>query len=194
MPNCKVNVTGSSGSMEPKGIESMFGRSVETRKLMYTNFYCDGDSKSFDKIKNVYLPHHFKEVQRLECVRHVQKRVGTSLRKLKRDVKRLGGKGKLTQCLVDKLQNYYGIAIRSNVGDLEGMKKAINACLFHCIATKEETHMHIHYPDWKDSWCRFKKDKATKELTYKPTAGIPKAVLKEIKTVFARLSERSLLE
>ena len=27
--------------------------------------------------------------------------------------------------MIDKLQNYYGIAIRSNVGDLNGMRKAI---------------------------------------------------------------------
>jgi len=53
-----------------------------------------------------------------ECVGHVQKRVGTALRKLKKQKKGLAGRGKLTDAMIDRLQNYYGIAIRSNVGDL----------------------------------------------------------------------------
>jgi len=44
------------------------------------------------------------------------------LRKLKKEKKGLGGKGKLTDAMIDRLQNYYGIAIRSNVGDLAQMK------------------------------------------------------------------------
>ena len=36
------------------------------------------------------------------------------LQNLKKKEKRLGGKGKLTDRIIDKLQNYYGIAIRSN--------------------------------------------------------------------------------
>ena len=48
-----------------------------------------------------------------ECVGHVQKRVGTNLRNLKKEHKRIGGKGKLTNSAIDKLQNYYGIAIRA---------------------------------------------------------------------------------
>ena len=39
----------------------------------------------------------------------------------------LGGKGKLTDAMIDRLQNYYGITIRSNVGDLVQMKKS-NTC------------------------------------------------------------------
>ena len=36
---------------------------------------------------------------------HVQKRVGTALRKLKKETPALGGKGKLTDAMIDKLQN-----------------------------------------------------------------------------------------
>ena len=63
------------------------------------------------------------EVVKKECVGHVQKQVGSALRKLKKENKGLAGKGKLTDALIDRLQNYYGIAIRSNVGNLETMKK-----------------------------------------------------------------------
>ena len=74
-----------------------------------------------------------------ECVGHVQKRVGTALRKLKKENKVIGGKGKLhvTDAMIDKLQNYYGIAIRSNSGDLEAMKSTIYACLFHVASSDE---------------------------------------------------------
>ena len=49
-------------------------------------------------------------VEKKECVGYVQKRLGTALRKLKKEKKGLGGKGKLTDNMIDKLQNYYGIA------------------------------------------------------------------------------------
>ena len=44
---CNTNVKGSSGAMEPAGIEAMFKRSVDKHKLLYTSIYCDGDSKSY---------------------------------------------------------------------------------------------------------------------------------------------------
>ena len=49
-----------------------------------------------------------KEVVKFECVGHYQKRVGTRLRKLMKDNK---GFGELTAPLIDKLQNYFGIAL-----------------------------------------------------------------------------------
>ena len=48
-----------------------------------------------------------KEVVKFECVGHYQKRVGTLLRKLKKDK----GLGELTAPLIDKLRNYFGIAL-----------------------------------------------------------------------------------
>jgi len=44
----------------------------------------------------------------------VQKIIGTRLRNLKKKEKGLGGRGKLTDATIDRLQNYYGIAIRQN--------------------------------------------------------------------------------
>ena len=73
------------------------------------------------------------------------RRVGTALRKLKRDNPGLRGKGKMTDSQINKLQNYYGIAIRSNVGNLSGMKKAIHASLMHC-ASSEARKLHEHCP------------------------------------------------
>ena len=43
---------------------------------------------------------------------------------LKKETSGLGGKGKLTDAIMDELQNYYGIAIWGNVRNLEGMEQA----------------------------------------------------------------------
>ena len=149
--------------MEPKGMENIFSRSAENHKVLYTDFYSDGDSKSFDSVKDVYKYIHLKEVKRVQCVGHAQKRLGNALRQVKREVKGLGGRGKCTENVIKKLQTYYGIAIHSNVGDLKEMKKAIDASFFHCIATQETPHFHVHCPDGIYSWCKYQKDKITKE-------------------------------
>lgn len=41
------------------------------------------------------------------------------------DDKVLGGRGRLTDLEVDKLQNYYGLAIMRNVGDVDRMHKEV---------------------------------------------------------------------
>ena len=115
-----------------EGADRIFRRSVEKHNLRYTEFYGDGDSKSFTRVKGVYEDDGI-EMEKKECIGHVKKRVGTALRKLKRENP---GKGRLTDSQIDKLQNYYGIAIRSNVGNLAGMKKAIHASLMHCASTE----------------------------------------------------------
>ncbi|GFV20788.1 uncharacterized protein TNCV_2815371 [Trichonephila clavipes] len=100
---------GSASSMETIGAYRLFERSENHRKLQYTDCYGDGDSKAYESVKNVFAPN---TVNKLECNVHVQKRVGSHLRKLKKSVKGLGGKGKLTDNFIDKLQNYYGIVIQ----------------------------------------------------------------------------------
>ena len=69
-------------------------------------------------------------------------------------MKGLGGEGRLTNVLIDRLQNYYRIAIRSNVGDLEKMKNAVAAVLCHVAARKGEDFYHDHCPNGGDSRCR----------------------------------------
>ena len=87
--------------MEPEGAERIFQRSVELHNLRYTEFYGDGDSKSFSRVKGVYEDAGI-EMEKKECIGHVQKRVWTALRKLKRENPGLGGKGKLTDSQIDK--------------------------------------------------------------------------------------------
>jgi len=113
------------------------------------------------------------------------------LRKLRKE-KKLGGKGKLTDKMIDRLQNYYGVAVRSNKGDLEGMKSAILAGLFHC-SSSEGREYHTYCPDGLYSWCKFKSDRAKRTNTYRAGAGLPVSIVKEVKPVFSRLSSDELL-
>ena len=98
--------------MEVAGATTIFGRPMDKHNLQYTQFYGDGDSKSYEKVKTLYTD---VVVENIECVGHIQKRVGDRLRKKKKEVKGLGGKTRLTNEIIDRLQNYFGIAIRSNI-------------------------------------------------------------------------------
>ena len=105
---CSISHKGSAPAMEVAGAATIFGRSMEKHNLRYTQFYGAGDSKSYEKVKNLYTD---VVVEKLECVGHIQKRVGNRLRKKKMEVKGLGGKKRLTDELINRLQNYFGIAI-----------------------------------------------------------------------------------
>ena len=119
--------------MEAIGAIEILLRSIETRSLLYTQFVGGGDSSSFGKVK-VALEQKFGDkypVQKEECVGHVQKRLATALRQYKKqkkglklnDGKVVSGKGHLTKVIIDKIQNYYGIAIRNNIGNQLEMKR-----------------------------------------------------------------------
>ena len=119
--------------------------------------------------------------------------MGTALRKLKKEKKGMGGKGKLTDRMIDKLQNYYGIAIRSNAGNLSQMKKAIYASLMHCASSKDHNlhcYLYFYCPEGADSWCR---DIANGTKLFKPGIGLPVEIIAELKPIYLRLSEDALL-
>ena len=68
----------------------------------------------------------------------MQKRVGCRLQNLKKKEKGFGGKGKLTDRIIDNFQNYYGIAIRSNENNLKAMQasqKLLYSMLHHVTRT-----------------------------------------------------------
>ena len=108
------------------------------RTLEIFTYLGDGDSSSFKKVVESN-PYGQKEVLKLECVGHVQKRCGTRLRRLKnenkglklKDGKGLAGVGRLMDKKVDTLQNYYGLAIRKNAGNLKQMVNDVHAILPH---------------------------------------------------------------
>ena len=188
--NCPMNYSGLATNMECIGTKRIFSRSIETRKLRYTDFYGDGDSKSHVAVKEIY-PNI--TVRKFECIGHVQKHVGSRLRKLKQMNKGIGGKGKLTLNIVDKLQNFFGLAIRQNVGNREAMSKAIHASLFH-VASSRENNWHSHCPEGETSWCTFKRDKTNGTNLYKPGAGLPLDIVAKLKPIYNDLSSSELLD
>ncbi|GFW91000.1 retrovirus-related Pol polyprotein from transposon 17.6 [Trichonephila clavipes] len=130
--------------MECRGLLSIFQRSETSRKACYTQYLGDGDSKGFLTIKEAKV-YGDTEVEKLECVGHVQKRMGTRLRNILKtskgiklsDGKNISGRGRLTLKEVDSIQRYYGLAIRKNLSSVEDMKRAIWAIYFHKLSTED---------------------------------------------------------
>ena len=132
---CQINHEGSSTSMESKGAVQIFNRSIEKHKLRYVNYIGDGDSSAFSKVLESD-PYPGKQINKLECIGHIQKRVGAGLIKLTQDNPSIKGKGdgKLTKKVINTLQNYYGMAIRSSKDtNIIQMKIAIATVLSHCV-------------------------------------------------------------
>ena len=57
---CKSNHEDSVGKMEVVGVERIFSRSIETRRLCYTDYYVDGDSKSYVSVQKYLCPESIK--------------------------------------------------------------------------------------------------------------------------------------
>lgn len=104
---------GSAGKM---GVDGIFRRSETERGLKCKEYKT---SAAVSESKQCGIDFKIKIV---EYVGHIQKRMGTRLRKMKSvlvnkkfsDGKTIGGKGQLTETNVKKLTSYYGNAIRDN--------------------------------------------------------------------------------
>ncbi|GBN68904.1 hypothetical protein AVEN_150407-1 [Araneus ventricosus] len=107
----------------------------------YTKYFNDGDSKAFDAIteENIYGVEF--QVEKLECIDHVMKHIGSRLRRLK-----------------DKMQ----VQLLSDGKRLSGKKpicyhamcQAIWAIFMHKFSTDEHTKLRF-CPIGEDSWCGF---------------------------------------
>ena len=74
---CTMTHEGSSGSMESAIGVDLFGRSLDSHNLRYTRFIGDGDTNSFKRVSESKPYGDACVVEKLECVGHVQKRIGT---------------------------------------------------------------------------------------------------------------------
>ena len=111
-----------------------------------------------------------------------------------------GSKDRLTDKAMDKLQTYYGNAIRANVkpGKLSAdeqnsqiavMQKAIMAVLYHTCELTEEKERHKYCPEGKESWCSYQENSTLKRKDHHLDAVFLDLLLPE----FRRLSSYSLL-
>ncbi|XP_057301380.1 uncharacterized protein LOC130635880 [Hydractinia symbiolongicarpus] len=120
--DCKINHIKSSGAMEGVGAVEIFSRSTK-RDLIYHEYLGDGDTSSYKEVVASNPYGNFDIVPtKLECIGHVQKRLGTRLRNKVKELKGtstpISGKGKLTELVINSLQNFYGRAIRENTNQL----------------------------------------------------------------------------
>ncbi|KAJ4442462.1 hypothetical protein ANN_04048 [Periplaneta americana] len=145
---CMKNYDGIRGGMESDRVVKIFQRSENLYQVRYVNYLGHGDSKGYKKVEELNVYGNV-EVSKLECCGHVQKRMGTRLRKLCKDMKGkkcsdgkpLTGRGRVTDSAIDQLQTYYGLAIRRNAGkDVEKMRRAVWAIYFHKYSTDEEPY------------------------------------------------------
>ena len=196
---CHANFSGSSGAMDGAGLLTIFERSIEKHSARYVEFLGDGDSKAHKKLVEEAV-YGEVVVEKLECVGHVQKRLGSRLRSLKKrqgktpleDRKSIGGQGRLTNSRIGKLQVYYGRAIRDNTHNIESMKKAVFAIWHHTKSTDGNPD-HDLCPSGADSWCGFQRDLANGTSDYQHDHPIPEAVADAIYPTFEALSDDSLL-
>ncbi|GFV33804.1 uncharacterized protein TNCV_2145101 [Trichonephila clavipes] len=199
----RKNYSGSAGKMEVDGMLRIFNRSEKLHNLKYSNYIGDGDSKTFNALSENKPYGDDYLIQKIECVGHVQKRMGTRLRKLilvcsknkLSDGKTIGGKGRLTDSLIDKLAHYYGNAIRCNSTSVKEMRKAIWAVWGHSCSTDDEP-MHWLFPTNPNTWCKYIYNAAINNnlQNYKHKSSVVKAVRDVIKPVFADLSHPALLK
>lgn len=112
---------------------------------------------------------------------------------MKKTIKGLGGKGKLTGKLIDELSLYYGLAIRRNSDSIEKMKNKIWATLYHKISTDVKPQ-HSKCPVGENSWCTWQKAKARNELAqYKHKPAFNQLVFDAVKPIYEDLSNDELL-
>lgn len=195
---CTKTHEGSSGSMESKIAVDIFARSEEQYNLRYSRYIGDGDTNSFKSVSDA-KPYGDLQVTKIECVGHVQKRMGTRLRNLKKgmkgsklgDGKSIGGQGRLTDVEINKIQSYYGNAIRENKGDLEKMRRAVWAVYFH-KRSQDDAPTH-NFCDIK--WCPYLKAEATNTVSTFEHKGhsLPVAVMDVVKPIFKDLASTDLL-
>ncbi|GFV76641.1 uncharacterized protein TNCV_4728611 [Trichonephila clavipes] len=144
--------------------------------------------QGFISVKDTYGK---DSVTKYECIGHVQKRVGARLRKLKSKNKNLSGKGKLTDSFIDRMQNYYGIAVLSNVGNLSGLQQNVIAALFHCSSSVEKP-MHGQCPIGKDSWCYYQRALSCGKKPNEKYKALSNEVLNTIKPTYLELCTKEL--
>lgn len=156
-PNCKANYSGSSGGMEVAGVQALFAQSVPKYNIRYLNYLGDGDSAAFKSVIDSD-PYNGVEINKLECIGHIQKRMGSRLRTIKKtrkgkvlaDGKTIGGRNRLTYAAIDTLQSYYGQAIRKNNTSVVDMKKGIWATYYHKLSQPTKILSMAYVPPAKN--------------------------------------------
>ena len=170
------------GKNEIRGIRDSNWKHIFVPNIL-SRIVGDGDTKSFQHVVDS-ARYKNTNIQKLECVGHVQTKMGTRLRNLRTekkglkmaDGKGITGKARLTDKVMNLMQNYYGMAIRQNVDNVYAMKKSIIAILYHCSQNDNEDDWHKFCPRSADSWCSYQSGKHTAKNAYEVNVNLPVAI------------------
>ena len=100
----------------------------------------------------------------------------------------------MTGAAIQKLQIFYGLAIRRNRKSVQCMRTAVWAIYFP-VQSNNAKPTHNLCPKDEDTWCKFNQSLRTKEhYDHQKHFHLPEAVMLEMKPIFRDLSETSLLE
>lgn len=193
----KKNTDSKSGQMEPEAAVALFERSLSRHGLRYTTMLCDGDSRSFRALEEAKV-YGYINVEKEDCINHVQKRMGTALRNLIQKHKTehgesLSGKGRLTGDLITKLTNYNGWALKlCPVSNIDGMYKAVLATYHHICSTGQHPY-HSLCPQGANSWRKQNAATARGEPLQKHRS-LPEHISKALLPVYERLADKELLQ
>lgn len=195
--DCCQNHHLSSKSMEQEAAKIMWQRSVEKFRFRYVEMLSDGDSTAYKAVCDM-APYGAQTVNKLECINHAHKRMGTALRKLAKE-ERLGGRGvgRLTENKCDSLQNFYRGAILDNLPNIDKMRAAVWASLYHSMSTDAHPH-HQRCPEGVDSKCFYKKALARGEQPgshqdHPSHTYLSREVAEKMVTIYKRMSDETLL-
>ena len=195
-PDCCMNHD--SKAMEQEAARKMWWRSVEQFNLRYTKMLSDGDSSAYRAVCDSQPYGPDVVIEKLECINHAHKRMGTALRKLAK-TEHLGGRGvgRLTEKKCDNLQNFYRGAVLGHLASVQQMRSAVWASFFHCIST-DELPKHERCPEGADSSCFYQRALAAGEeppshRDHPTHTHISLDVAKMMVPVYKRMTDESLL-
>ena len=112
------------------------------------------------------------------------------------DGKVVGGAGRLTDAVVDRIQTYYGYAIRNNKGNMEKIVNAIWAIFFHIIggpSSESLATQHKYCQKTDDTWCKYEQDAQNNTNFYDESKCLPYIFREQLKKIFLRLASHNLL-
>lgn len=120
---CQRNIDCNAGRMEVEAALIMFQRSLAKYGLRYTTVVCDGDCRTFYALTAAGV-YGFISISKKDCINHVAKRMGTTLRgvldKTKAQGESLGGRGRLTQDRIKKIQSTTAMPLGATATTCQG--------------------------------------------------------------------------
>ncbi|CAF1077732.1 unnamed protein product [Rotaria sordida] len=190
------NYNKSSGTIEAHAVLNMFQRSVSKYQIYYTKYVGDGDSKTFAALSDK-PPYPGKVIKKIEDLNHFSKRMKRQLETKKRqygkeqlsDGKTIGGKNRLSEQNIIRLQMAFASTIRKCKHDLDLLFKRSWAIFWHKYSTNDDPRHDYCSIDW----CGYLKA-ARDGTSYDHTPhALPRPVLDAIKPVFDNLCSRESL-